>query len=158
LTANGQEKVDVSAGDAAKFEWSENEKSVAQWVFDKSQMAGAGSDTLSAASGLYLPLKGLRTTVGVLGVRPKEPQILLEPEQLQLLERFAGEIGGALESTRMSEAIGRAETELELQAIKNPKADVPLRLEDVLGEERILFLQDGLSKEQILRELLSRLQ
>jgi K+-sensing histidine kinase KdpD len=31
------------------FGWTENERSVARWVFDKSQMAGAGSDTLSGA-------------------------------------------------------------------------------------------------------------
>ena len=158
LTADTQGKLEVSAGDAQAFGWNENESSVARWVFDKGQMAGAGSDTLAGAAGLYLPLKGLRSTAGVLAIRPGEPKLFLDPEQLQLFETFASEIGGALESTRLSEAIGRAETELELQAIKSSGAEAPVRVGNFLTEDRIVLLPSGLSKEEILRTLLSRLK
>ena len=43
---------------------------------------------------------------------------LADPEQVRLLETFAGSIGGALESTRMTAAAGRAEMMLEIQAIR----------------------------------------
>ena len=158
LTPGAQRELEIRAGDALRFGWNENEMSVARWVFEKSQMAGAGSDTLSGALGLYLPLKGLRNTAGVLGIRPNDPKMFWDPEQLQLLETFASTIGGALESTLTTEMIGRAETEMELQAMKNPKQQAPLRISDFLKSDRIVFLQNGLSKEQIFRELLARVK
>jgi two-component system sensor histidine kinase KdpD len=66
LTPGSEGDLIAAAGDPAAFGWTENERSVARWVFDKNQIAGAGSDTLSGAVGLYLPLKGIRRTVGVL--------------------------------------------------------------------------------------------
>ena len=157
LTTGSKGDLEVSAGDSESFEWNENEMSVARWVFDKSQMAGAGSDTLAGARGLYLPLKGIRSTVGVLGLRPDAENSLLNPEQLQLAETFASEIGGALESTRMSEAIGRAEMQMEFQAIQRPKSGLRLRVGDFLNEKRIVILPTGFSKNQIIRELLARM-
>src|SRR5262249_47032283 len=128
LTVNEKGELVPTAGNPSTFGWNENELSVAKWVFDKRQMAGAGSDTLSAARSLYVPMKGLRHTMGVLAVGPSDAKALLEPEQLQLLETFAGEIGGALESTHMSEAIGRAEREMELEAISRAKSDTAFHL------------------------------
>ena len=157
LTGGPQGTLEVGAGDPQAFGWSENESSVAHWVFDKSQPAGAGSDTLAGAAGLYLPLKGVRSTVGVLGVRPDDPRTFLDPEQFQLLETFAGEIGGALESTRMSESIGRTERELELQALGRPASGAP-RLGDFLTPARVRLLPAGLTREQAIRDLLSRLE
>jgi PTS system nitrogen regulatory IIA component len=58
----------------------------------------------------------------------------------------------------MSEAIGRAETELELQAVKSPQAEPPFALGELLDEKKIIFLPDNLSKETILRELLARMK
>ncbi len=120
-------------------------------------MSGAGSDTLSGAVGLYLPLKGIRSTVGVLAIRPEDAKELLDPEPLQLLETFASEIGGALESTRLSEKIGRDEKQAELAALARPAAGIRPRLGDFLTPDRMMFLASGLSRERIIRDLLSRL-
>jgi len=159
LTPGPQGELVVSSGDPQAMEWSENEQSVARWVFDRGQMAGSGSDTLAGAKALYLPLKGLRSSVGVLAVKPPaDPKALMDPEQLLLLETFASEIGGALESTRMSEAMGRAEMQMELQAINHPRTDTHLRIGDFLTAERIAVLPSGLPKEEIIRTLLGRIQ
>lgn len=155
LTQDSQGILQVSAGDSNAFGWSENELSVARWVFDKSQPAGAGSDTLSGATGLYVPLKGIRSTVGVLAIRPENPHAMQDPEQLQLLESFANEIGGALESTRMSEAMGRAESQMEMQALNRANPGSSIRIGDFLTLGRIRILPSNLSKEQIIRELVS---
>ena len=163
LTGGVDGNLEIGAGDEVAFGWNENELSVARWVFDKSQMAGAGSDTLSGAAGLYLPLKGLRSTVGVLGIRPSQDggpsdaKSLLAPEQLQLLETFASEIGGALESTRMSEEIGRAEMQIELQAMNRIESGAGVKLGDFLNENNVVLLPARLSKDEILRELLTRI-
>ena len=47
--------------------------------------AGAGTDTLAGARGLYVPLRGIQTIVGVLGIRPAEAKALQDPEQVQLV-------------------------------------------------------------------------
>lgn len=156
LTVGADGQLEAAAGDPAEFEWNENERSVARWVFDKSQLAGAGSDTLSGAKGLYLPLTGRRSTVGVLGLRAEAGGDGASPDALELLETFASEIGGALESTRLSEAIGRAEVRAEGQAIERAAA-AGTRLVDALPPERLVFLSDGLTNEQIIRTLLARM-
>lgn len=156
LTVGAKGDLEAAAGDPVEFEWNENERSVARWVFDKSQLAGAGSDTLSGAKGLYLPLNGRRNTVGVLGLRTDPGGELATADALELLETFAAEIGGALESTRLSEAMGRAEVRAEGQAIESA-APVGTSLAEALTSERIVFLAEGLTKEQIVRTLLTRL-
>jgi len=158
LTPDSRGDLVISAGDSELFGWNDNERSVARWVFDKAQIAGAGSDTLAGAAGMYLPLKGMRGAVGVLGIRPGETKTLQDPEQIQLLETFASEIGGALDSTRMSEAIGRAEMQVELHAMAPSPSNGVFRISDALNEKRVLIFESGLSKEQMIRGLLSRLE
>ncbi len=43
---------------------------VAQWVADHSRQAGLGTDTLPAATGLYMPLGDARQRLGVLALLP----------------------------------------------------------------------------------------
>ena len=74
---------------------------VAQWVTDHGKQAGLGTDTLPAATGLYVPLGDERQRLGVLAVLPSNPRRVLLPEQRHLLETFAGQIGLALERARL---------------------------------------------------------
>ncbi|HEV7507397.1 MAG TPA: sensor histidine kinase KdpD [Thermoanaerobaculia bacterium] len=73
------------------------EQAVSQWVFDHGRMAGKTTDTLPAAKGLYIPLRTSQGIVGVLGVHPADPQRLVAPEHLHLLEAFANQIALAIE-------------------------------------------------------------
>jgi PTS system nitrogen regulatory IIA component len=93
-----------------------------------------------------------------LGVRSEDPQTLLAPDHLQLLESFASEIGGALESTRMSEEIGRTEAQIERQAIDQARPDSDGRLSSLLTAEKILVVDDEMKNDELIRLLLSRLQ
>src|SRR6185503_13411369 len=54
---------------------------VAQWVAEHGRQAGLGTDTLPAASGLYVPLGDERQWFGVLAVLPSNPRRVLLPEQ-----------------------------------------------------------------------------
>jgi two-component system, OmpR family, sensor histidine kinase KdpD len=85
------------AGESVTFLFDTREQAVAQWVYDHGRMAGKTTDTLPAAKGLYLPLKTSRGIVGVLGVHPADPALLVAPEQLHLLEAFANQIALAIE-------------------------------------------------------------
>ncbi len=85
------------AAESVTFLFDTREQAVAQWVHDHGRMAGKTTDTLPAAKGLYLPLRTSRGIVGVLGVHPADPQRLVVPEQLHLLEAFANQIALAVE-------------------------------------------------------------
>ncbi len=67
----------------------ERERAVATWTFNNGRFAGRGTETLSGAEGLYVPLKTQEKMLGVLGVLPSHPDRLLSSEQRQLLEAFA---------------------------------------------------------------------
>jgi two-component system, OmpR family, sensor histidine kinase KdpD len=75
----------------------EKERGVAQWVFDQGQPAGLGTHSLPYAKALYIPLLGSRAVVGVLRIHPVVDR-LIAPEQLHLLETFAGQIALAIEA------------------------------------------------------------
>jgi len=85
------------AGKSVTYLLDTREHAVAQWVFDHGQRAGKTTDTLPAAKGLYIPLKTSRGIVGVLGLHPADPQLLVSPERMHLLEAFADQIALAVE-------------------------------------------------------------
>ena len=79
------------------------EDGIAQWVYDLGQMAGLGTDTLPYSDALYVPLHASQGVIGVLRVRPLQPQYLLSPEQMRLLEACANQIALAIEVDRLQE-------------------------------------------------------
>jgi two-component system, OmpR family, sensor histidine kinase KdpD len=92
---------------------------VAQWVFDHGKPAGLGTDTLSGAAGLYLPLSGGERVFGVLAVLPRNERRVTLPEQFRLLETFAAQIGLALERAEFAAHAQAAEVRAEAEAIRN---------------------------------------
>jgi two-component system sensor histidine kinase KdpD len=92
---------------------------VAQWVVDHGRRAGAGSDTLPAAPALYLPLGDSRRLLGVLAVLPLNQRRVALPEQLHLLETFAGQIGLALERARLGEQAEAARVAANSESLRN---------------------------------------
>jgi len=92
---------------------------VAQWVNDHGQRAGLGSDTLPATPALYVPLGDERRPAGVLAVLPANPRRVLLPEQSQLLQTFAGQIGLALERARFAEAAQASTLAAERESLRN---------------------------------------
>jgi two-component system sensor histidine kinase KdpD len=93
--------------------------SIAQWVSDSGRRAGLGSDTLPSAPALYLPLGDGGQRLGVLAVLPVNRRRVLLPEQLHLLETFAGQIGIALERERLGEATEEARVATEGERLRN---------------------------------------
>ncbi|MBV8743272.1 MAG: DUF4118 domain-containing protein [Sinobacteraceae bacterium] len=92
---------------------------VAQWVADHGQPAGLGTGTLPASPGLYLPLGEESGTIGVLGIRPVKPRLVLLPEQSHLLSTFAGQIALALERARLAEVAEQASVAAERETLRN---------------------------------------
>jgi two-component system sensor histidine kinase KdpD len=70
----------------------QDELAVADWVFRHGEPAGYSTDTLPAAELHYMPLKGARGVVGVLGLgRPESEEGTLRPERLRLREAYASQ-------------------------------------------------------------------
>jgi two-component system sensor histidine kinase KdpD len=69
----------------------------AQWAYEQSKQAGAGTDTLATNEHLFIPLKSPTRTRGVLAVRPERTRDLMIPEQRHQVEIFAALVATALE-------------------------------------------------------------
>jgi len=93
--------------------------SIAQWVVDHGKRAGLGSDTLPAAPALYVPLSDERQRLGVLAVLPENRRRILLPEQRDLLETFAGQLGLAMERAQLAEQAETARVSAETESLRN---------------------------------------
>lgn len=119
LLPDAQEALRVPSGSAAPESLRGADLAIAQWVLDHGRRAGVGSDTLPAAPVLYLPLGDIDRRFGVLAVLPRRVRRVLLPEQLHLLETFAGQIGIALERARLAEFAERSRVAAERESLRN---------------------------------------
>jgi two-component system sensor histidine kinase KdpD len=108
----------VPIGTPPAYPIDEKEEGVATWVFEQGTPAGAGTDTLPAAQGLYLPLVASSGTIGVLGVRPPDPKRFQDPTVQRLLETFAGQAAGALERAMLAEQAQKEQVEIEAERLR----------------------------------------
>ncbi|MFI4954387.1 MAG: GAF domain-containing protein, partial [Gammaproteobacteria bacterium] len=92
---------------------------IVRWVYDMGQTAGLGTDTLPFSDAIYVPLLTSHGSVGVLKVHPLDPQHLLTPEQMQLLESCANQIALALEVDRLQEQAKKAELQAETSRVRD---------------------------------------
>ena len=95
------------------------EHSVAQWAHEHGQLAGAGTGTLPAAAGTYVPMKTSRGSVGVLGVFRDSPNGEWEHERRQLIEAFASQSAVAVERAALAEEARQAWERVEAEFLRN---------------------------------------
>ncbi|CAG4888772.1 DUF4118 domain-containing protein [Paraburkholderia saeva] len=92
---------------------------VGQWVYDQQKPAGHGTDTLPAATALYLPLKAPMRTRGVLAVVTHDDRELDVPEQQRMLDAFAAQIALALERVHYVDIARDALVNMESERLRN---------------------------------------
>jgi two-component system sensor histidine kinase KdpD len=119
LLPDAEKRVEVQGVAFGGFRLDEKERGVAQWVFDHGRKAGFGTDTLPGAGALYLPLVVASGTVGVLAVRPTQLSRLLEPDQVHLMEAFAGQTAVALERANLAAEAERVRVLVESERLRN---------------------------------------
>lgn len=119
LLPNAAGRLDTITRKEATFALERNDSGVVDWVWNHGKTAGLGTDTLPASSGQFLLLRGGRGKVGVLGIRPKHPASLVDPEQRQLLETFASQVATALERVRLAEEARLAAIEVEGERLRS---------------------------------------
>jgi two-component system sensor histidine kinase KdpD len=97
----------------------EHERAVADWVFQHSEPAGMGTDTLPSVSILFVPLATAAKPCGVLGVRPREPIAHFPPDQLRLIEAVAGQVALAVQRIRSAESARHAQLRFEREQLRS---------------------------------------
>ena len=97
----------------------EDQQGVAQWAFDHGQAAGQGTGVLPASKALFLPLKGVRGTLGVMSLQSEEGPLWQEPDQRHLLESFANQTALALERASLSAEAHAARLQAEREEVRN---------------------------------------
>ena len=94
-------------------------RAAAQWAYDKSQPAGAGTDTLPGSEFLYLPLRAPMRTRGVLAIKAANRRLLMVPEQRRHLDTFAALVAIALERVHYVEVAQQALIRMESERLRN---------------------------------------
>jgi len=109
LLPDGKGILNVAAGDLASVLQKDivKEIHVARSAYDTGQMAGWGTQTSPTTEILYVPLRAADATLGILALRPRDPERFLLHEQLSLLESLAKQVALALEVELMSSAPAR---------------------------------------------------
>lgn len=97
----------------------ENEFGVADWVYEHAELAGQGTDTLPAATAVFVPLKTKTRCLGVLGIRPRQPIRRLSPDERRLIEAFAGQIALAAERIGAADDVQQARLQIEAERLRN---------------------------------------
>jgi two-component system sensor histidine kinase KdpD len=118
-------KLHVAAGDVTTFFQKDilKELGVAQWAYDAGQIAGWGTQNIPDSPILYVPLQATDATLGVLALRPSDPQseYWLLPEQLRhrLLESLAKQVALAFEVERLQKTALAAQVVVETERLRS---------------------------------------
>jgi two-component system sensor histidine kinase KdpD len=70
---------------------------VATWAFQHGAVAGYDTDTLHGSPLRYIPLWSSQQVLGIMGVKPSEPEGVITHEQERILSAFANQAALALE-------------------------------------------------------------
>jgi two-component system sensor histidine kinase KdpD len=92
---------------------------VARWVTSNSQLAGAGTNTLPNAAGLFVPLIGSQRTVGAIGVKPRQAGGSFDSEDQRLLEACASLIALSIERDESLLEAQEAQVRVEAEQLRN---------------------------------------
>jgi two-component system, OmpR family, sensor histidine kinase KdpD len=133
---------------------SEKEQSVAQWAYEKSQMAGRGTSTLPQAKALHLPMQGRSFVMGILAIGI--PDKSLPPQEMDQLCAIAAQLGLALERNHLLRAIHHAEFLERSDQLRRTLLDHvshELRTPVAVLSSSIDALAHGSSADQLLPEM-----
>ena len=168
LLPDEKAKMKVAAGDVAAVLHKDllKELNVAQWAYKSGQLAGWGTQNLPDSPILYVPLQAASGTLGVLALRPKDPQseIWLLPEQLRLrlLESLAKQVALALEVERMEKAASAAQLAIETERLRTSMLssfthDLQTPLAAIMGSASSLLELQSRLDAQMAREMLANI-
>jgi two-component system sensor histidine kinase KdpD len=131
------DSMDLGANSSG-FSLGEKEKSVALWTFRNGQMAGKGTDTLSSADLLYLPLQTGGKVVGVMAMKLDATDTGLAPDRRRLFEAFCSQAALAIERADLAQKAEQAQVmqateKLERSLLNSISHDLRTPLSSIMG-------------------------
>jgi two-component system sensor histidine kinase KdpD len=120
------------------FSLGEKEISVALWALRNGQMAGRGTETLSSANLLYIPLQTGSGVVGVMALQLKGVPEELGPESQRLLESLSSQAALAIERANLAHKaeqvqLLQATEKLERSLLNSISHDLRTPLSSIMG-------------------------
>jgi two-component system sensor histidine kinase KdpD len=103
LLPEGNGKKDLVPYPFGTLAISEKDEGVAAWAFNNAKPAGRGTDTLTSAAALFLPLSTPAGRLGVAGLKFRDGRVLSPAEQ-NLLDSFIRQIALVLDRARLRDA------------------------------------------------------
>jgi len=97
---------------------SDDELTVAAWVYERGQKAGNGTETLGSAAALYLPLSTEQGTQGVLGIYFNETDTQFDAERMHLIEALTGLAAMAINRIKLAEQARETLTLVESERLR----------------------------------------
>jgi two-component system sensor histidine kinase KdpD len=156
--SEGEQLEVVAADDQVHLDM--KEQAVADWAYRNRQPAGRGTNTLSSASFLYLPLQTSVNTLGVLAIKlENEADFSSQPHRL-LLDAFASQTAMALERVQFSRQaeqgqILQARENLERALLNSISHDLRTPLATITGILGSLRGESAPLEERVQQELLA---
>lgn len=147
----------------------EDEFAVANWVVEHNQKAGWGTQVLSAAQMMYLPLSSGQKPLGVLGVRFDDNEYPLTRQNIQSLETLANQSGLAIERVMLAEETRKMELLREKENLhtallnsishdlRTPLVAITGALSHLVGDQHLLENQTSKELIETAHEEASRL-
>jgi two-component system sensor histidine kinase KdpD len=159
LLPDADGRLEIPVGTPPAFPLGEKERSVAQWAFEHGRPAGAGTDTLSGAPALYMPLPAAAGVIGVVGLRFPVATASRDLIQQRHLETFAAQAGLAMERAILAERTQREQVEIEAERLRTSllsslSHDLRTPLGAISGAASSLLEDRGVMAEGTRRDLL----
>lgn len=136
----------------------EDEKAVASWVLSNSTVAGSDTDTLPGSKGYYIPIIGMNSTLGVIGISCVDSK--LDTEDISLIETITAQMAIALDREILSEAKENTNLEIERERLRSNllravSHDLRTPLAGISGAVSTIIKNKDTIGQDIIDELLS---
>jgi two-component system sensor histidine kinase KdpD len=136
LPVNGT--IEVQAGYPPENILDEADLAAAKWAWQNNRAAGRGSDTLTGAKRLFLPMRTGSGIIGVIGIDSDKPGPLLTPDERRLLDALSDQAALAVERVHLVEDMVRVKRTVEAERLRTAllnsiSHDLKTPLASVLG-------------------------
>ncbi len=157
------QRLAVAAGYPPEDQLDDKSAAAADWAWNHGRIAGRGSATLPAALWLFIPLKTVRSSVGVLGVQMQEDADIPTPDQMRLLETLADQAAVAVERTTLVADIETARVATERERLRSAllsslSHDLRTPLVSILGAASSLIDDENALDDAARRDLAQTIQ
>lgn len=132
----------------------------ARWAWEHDHPAGRGADTLPGAKRLYLPLRAVGNTIGVVGLDDDRQGPILTPEQQRLFDALAEQAALAIARIQLVDDLDRAQLAVEADRLRSAlltsiSHDLKTPLAAILGAADTLKSYSGSLPDTDRAELLT---